>query len=212
MVIFFFYIMCFSVIGVVGYQFKYWLFILWSFFVLIFFGKIFGLLPYVYGVTTKIYFVLFFSLWGWATIVFSSFLSKIFSFVAHFCPAGAPSALGGFLRLVEVVRVGIRPGTLTLRLVANMTTGHILIGLVTLRACNLFFKKIFLGLIVMVFLGLYLLFEIAIRFIQGQVYLMLLKRYSLEHLWSLNFYFLLNKDLFFVFFIFSFVFLFFSFI
>lgn len=73
-------------------------------------------------------------------VIFSSMFTNSFLFFGHFCPSGSPLVLGWFLSLVEVVRVGIRPGTLTLRLVANMTTGHILIGLITLASCGMFFS------------------------------------------------------------------------
>lgn len=112
----------------------------------------------------------------------SSFFRRIQRFVSHFCPGGAPLALGGFLSLVEVVRVGIRPGTLTLRLVAKMTTGHILIGLITLRGCSLFFSGSIFRVMCLVFLLFYLVFEVAICFIQGKVFFMLFQRYTAEHL------------------------------
>lgn len=161
---------------------KIWFFYLWRFFITITFRKLFGLIPYVYGLTTKIYFVLLFSLWGWFSLIFSSLFSKIYSFVRHFCPRGAPIALGGFLRIIEVVSIGIRPGTLTLRLVAKMTTGHILIGLLTLRRCFLFFSNSIFSLLFLFILLFYVLFEVAICIIQGKVYFMLFKRYSVEHL------------------------------
>ena len=111
----------------------------------------------------------------------SSFLKKIISFISHFCPLSCPIVLGGFLRIVEVVRVSIRPGTLTLRLVAKMTTGHILIGLMSLTSRFLIFKKIFLFVVISLFMLGYLIFECAISFIQGNVFFMLFQSYTREH-------------------------------
>ncbi len=79
----------------------------------------------------------------------SSFLNNFVNFISHLCPLGCPLILGRFLRIVEVISVRIRPGTLTLRLVAKMTTGHILISLMALVSSFLFFKKIFLFVIVL---------------------------------------------------------------
>lgn len=157
--------------------------IIWSVFLFILFRKFFGLLPYVYGKTTNFYFVLFFSFWIWGSLIFSSFFIKFKGFIAHFCPEGSPIILAGFLRIIEFVSVGIRPFTLTLRLVAKMTTGHILIGLITLSSRFLFLKsKIFLTLVVLFFLAVYVLFELVICFVQGKVFFMLLSNYSREHL------------------------------
>lgn len=161
---------------------KGWVSFMWRFFLIIMIRNLVGLIPYVYGLTTKIYFVFIFSLWGWFRLIFSSFIYNFFLFIGHLCPLGAPNALGWFLRIVEVVRIRIRPGTLTLRLVAKMTTGHILIGLITLRSCFLFFKKFFLRIFRLIFLLGYVIFEIAICFIQGKVFFMLFQSYTAEHL------------------------------
>lgn len=173
---------CFSGVVIKRQNLKIWVVFMWCFFIFIVFRKIVGLIPYVYGVTTNFYFVLFFSFWGWIRLIFSSFFLNFQRFIAHFCPRGAPNMLGWFLRIVEVVRVRIRPGTLTLRLVAKMTTGHILIGLITLSNCYLFFKNFIVGFFCSLFLLFYILFEVAICYIQGTVFFMLFQSYTLEHL------------------------------
>lgn len=165
-----------------GFSLKGWYISLWGFFFLITLGKLWGLVPYVYGVTTKVYVVLFLALWGWLTIIFSRFFTQPFLFIGHFCPAGSPVILGWFLSLVEVVRVGIRPGTLTLRLVAKMTTGHILIGLITLASCGLLIKFSVIAPFILIILQGYLIFEVFICVIQGNVFYMLLANYTSEHL------------------------------
>jgi len=114
--------------------------------------------------------------------VFSRLITNYYLFIGHFCPAEAPLVLGWFLSLVEVVSVVIRPGTLTLRLVAKMTTGHILIGLITLASCGMIFSGNFLSLFVLLLLQGYLIFEFFICIIQGNVFFMLLANYSSEHL------------------------------
>ena len=155
--------------------------IMWGVFILICSRNLMGLLPYVYGKTTKVYFVLFVSLWVWVRLVVSSAFYNFRGFVSHFCPEGSPLVLGGFLRVVEVVRTGIRPLTLTLRLVAKMITGHILIGLMTLVSRGLFLRGSIVSALVLFFLGSYVLFEVVISLVQGKVFFMLVKRYSGEH-------------------------------
>lgn len=161
---------------------KGWYYWMWGFFLIVMFKNLMGLVPYIYGVTTNIYYVLFLSFWGWIRLIFSSMVYNVVHFIAHFCPLGAPKVLGGFLRIIEVVRVNIRPGTLTLRLVANMTTGHILISLMAISGSFLFFKNFILRVLISFFLLFYLLFEVAICFIQGNVFFMLFQSYTAEHL------------------------------
>ena len=49
--------------------------------------------------------------------------------VAHLAPGGAPAALAPFLVIIETVSILIRPLTLTVRLVANITVGHVVCAL-----------------------------------------------------------------------------------
>ena len=50
--------------------------------------------------------------------------------IAHLAPAGAPAALAPFLVIIERVSIVIRPLTLTVRLVANITVGHVVCALI----------------------------------------------------------------------------------
>ena len=58
-------------------------------------------------------------------------MSRIFSnlnrFRAKFLPEGAPSLLNPFLSVVELVSVLVRPLTLSIRLVANINAGHLVL-------------------------------------------------------------------------------------
>ncbi len=165
-----------------GFSLKGWFSYLWGFFIFITFSNLLGLFPYVYGLTTNVFIVLFLSLWGWLSIVSSRFFTNSSLFIGHFCPAGSPLALRWFLRIVEVIRVVIRPLTLTLRLVAKMTTGHILVGLLTLLVSGLLLNSSGVFFLISPLLQGYLIFEVFICFIQGKVFYMLLMNYSSEHL------------------------------
>jgi F-type H+-transporting ATPase subunit a len=58
-------------------------------------------------------------------------LSRIFtnlgSFRAKFLPEGAPSFLNPFLSVVEFISILVRPLTLSIRLVANINAGHLVL-------------------------------------------------------------------------------------
>ena len=50
-------------------------------------------------------------------------------FLIGFVPEGVPIYLAPFLVLIEIVRVGVRPITLSFRIAANLRTGHVVLGL-----------------------------------------------------------------------------------
>jgi ATP synthase subunit 6 len=100
------------------------------------------------------------------------------SFLAHFQPIGSPAALSPFLCLIELVSRLVRPITLSVRLTANLSTGHILIGLLGLGFVNR-------GLLVIIFVwfvGLfYFIFEMGVCFVQGYIFTLLPTLYLDEH-------------------------------
>jgi len=87
-------------------------------------------------------------------------------------PTGTPIALSQFITLIERVSQIIRPITLSVRLAANITAGHILIALS--RASVIILNHIRLILIVL------LILEIAVAFIQRYVFVVLITIYLRE--------------------------------
>lgn len=93
--------------------------------------------------------------------------------IAHLAPIGAPSMLIPFLVIIETVSILIRPLTLTVRLLANISAGHIVLSIIS-RCLNSFSITIFIILI-----G-YNFFEFFVSFVQAYVFILLLKSYSNE--------------------------------
>lgn len=139
--------------------------------------KLTGLFPYVFGWTSHILIILMFSLILWLTIKISFLIFDKISFFSHLVPQGTPLVLGMFLRIIELIRKFIRPLTLSLRLGINITTGHILLGLIRIIGVQTKFN-IFLIL----FGSFYFLFELFVMFIQAVVFTLLLSQYSEETL------------------------------
>lgn len=100
-----------------------------------------------------------------------------YSFVSHMCPFGSPLVLGWFLRLVEVVRLCLRPVTLSVRLAANMSAGHVVLGLVGGSAAMSGSSLTFLAVVGF----LYFFFELVVCFIQAFVFYLLSVLYFDEH-------------------------------
>nr|ABL09067.1 ATP synthase F0 subunit 6 [Odontoglaja guamensis] len=104
--------------------------ILFSLMMLLVIMNLIGLAPYTYGNTSGIWVAGSFALTIWLLVLVSGWVFKPDSSAAHLTPAGAPMALSPFLVLIETVSVLIRPLTLTVRLIANISAGHIILSLV----------------------------------------------------------------------------------
>lgn len=155
--------------------------ILFGRFVVVLGCKLWGLVPYVFGITTQIVVTLTGGLIIWLRIFVSSFFYSPVSFFAHLTPLGAPVALISPLNLIELVSQLIRPFTLSLRLGIKMTTGHIFIGLLGVRGMVLTFNSYLILSAVFFLLWGYFLFEIGICIIQAFVFRLLRVQYLDEH-------------------------------
>merc|ERR1711942_474967 len=113
-------------------------------------------------------------------IIFSNFiglLPYVFTrFRSHLVPSGTPPALIPFIVLIERVRNIIRPGTLSIRLAANIVAGHLLLTLLGSQGPNIgsFFAFLFLGLYLL------LLLEVGVACIQAYVFTVLSSLYLSE--------------------------------
>lgn len=65
----------------------------------------------------------------WIRAVVYSLKSSMRGFLAHLLPYGSPTILSPFLVVIELLRVSIRPVSLRVRLLANITGGHLIINL-----------------------------------------------------------------------------------
>ena len=93
--------------------------------------------------------------------------------VSGLVPKGAPAFLTPLLLLSEVVRVLVRPVTLTIRLVTNLVAGHLILGLLAVQVLA---HPISLPVLIL-FIGL----EVAVALIQAFVFVLLVSIYAREH-------------------------------
>ena len=152
-------------------------FVLISFFFFIAYSNFFGLYPYVFTGTRHLTISvrLILSLWVGYTLFY--IIKSLNCFLSHLVPSGAPFALMPFMVIIEVVRLFIRPLTLSVRLTANMIAGHMLITLVSSPLVNipiLTFIPVFIALLTLVVL------ELAVSVIQSYVFRTLLSLYVIE--------------------------------
>nr|YP_009318366.1 ATP synthase F0 subunit 6 [Omphalius nigerrimus]AOZ71847.1 ATP synthase subunit 6 [Omphalius nigerrimus] len=153
-----------------------------SLFLMLIFFNLMGLIPYVFSVTSHlaISFSLGFPLW--LSLIISGAVYSPSSSAASLLPGGAPAALNPFLVLVETVSLCVRPITLSIRLVANMSAGHIVLGLIGTYLSSGVFVYSTLAVITLVSIQIfYFMFEIGVALIQAYIFSLLVTLYSDDH-------------------------------
>lgn len=95
----------------------------------------------------------------------------------HLVPQGTPSILIAFIVCIETIRNVIRPGTLAIRLTANIIAGHLLITLLGNTGSSIIDYIVILLLITQIIL---LILECAVAIIQSYVFTVLRTLYSRE--------------------------------
>jgi len=96
---------------------------------------------------------------------------------AHLVPTGTPGALIPVIVIIETVSNVIRPGTLSIRLAANIVAGHLLLTLLGSQGPNA------QGIVLLVLMGrliLLLCLELAVACIQAYVFTILRSLYLNE--------------------------------
>jgi F-type H+-transporting ATPase subunit a len=97
--------------------------------------------------------------------------------LAHLVPLGTPGVLIPFIVLIETVSNVIRPGTLAVRLAANMIAGHLLLVLLGNQGPSITFSLLRVLLVTQILL---LTLERAVAVIQSYVFAVLATLYSRE--------------------------------
>nr|AOY39621.1 ATP synthase F0 subunit 6 [Scolytinae sp. BMNH 1039896] len=148
-----------------------------SLFIMIMLNNFLGLFPYIFTSSSHMNFTLTLSLPLWLSFMIFGWINNTTHMLAHLVPQGAPSLLLPFLVIIETISNVIRPGTLAIRLTANMIAGHLLLTLMgnsgpkmsTYMLSILIFAQILL-----------LVLESAVALIQAYVFSILTTLYSSE--------------------------------
>nr|AFY16849.1 ATP synthase F0 subunit 6 [Longivalvus hyalospilus] len=148
-----------------------------SLFSLILFNNVLGLLPYIFTSTSHMSMTLALSLPLWIAFMLFGWINFSQHMFSHLIPQGTPAILMPFMVCIEMISNIIRPGTLAIRLSANMIAGHLLLTLLgnTGPSLSMFMLNI------LVFTQILLLtLETAVAFIQSYVFAILTTLYSTE--------------------------------
>lgn len=148
------------------------------FFWFIFLNNFIGLFPYIFTASSHISFTLGLALPIWTGHVLYSWFKQPNFMFAHLVPKGTPIPLIRFIVLIELVRSIIRPLTLRIRLIANLTAGHLLLCLLSSRISVSILSPT--AILVLRRLVVLVVLEIAVSLIQAYVFTLLTTLYLEE--------------------------------
>ena len=152
-------------------------FIFISLFSIILFNNFLGLFPYIFTSTSHLTLTLTLALPLWLSFIIYGWINNTQHIFTHLVPQGTPRVLMPFIVCIETIRNIIRPGTLAVRLTANIIAGHLLLTLIGNTGNNLSSLLILYSLISQIAL---LLLEAAVAIIQSYVFAVLSTLYSRE--------------------------------
>nr|YP_010166781.1 ATP synthase F0 subunit 6 [Scarodytes savinensis]QRV62885.1 ATP synthase F0 subunit 6 [Scarodytes savinensis] len=148
-----------------------------SLFSFILFNNFMGLFPYIYTSSSHMSMTLSLALPLWLSFMMFGWINHTQHMFSHLVPQGTPPVLMPFMVCIETISNIIRPGTLAVRLAANMIAGHLLLTL--LGNTGPMMNHMMINLLIITQL-LLLTLEFAVSIIQSYVFAILSTLYSSE--------------------------------
>nr|AML26712.1 ATP synthase F0 subunit 6 [Hydrophilidae sp. BMNH 1274734] len=148
-----------------------------SLFSMIVFNNFLGLFPYIFTSTSHMILTLTLALPLWMSFMIYGWINNTVHMLAHLVPQGTPPILMPFMVCIETISNIIRPGTLAVRLMANMMAGHLLMTLLGNTGASMNLLLINFLIITQILL---LMLESAVAIIQSYVFAVLSTLYSSE--------------------------------
>ncbi|MBE6454284.1 MAG: F0F1 ATP synthase subunit A [Alphaproteobacteria bacterium] len=147
---------------------KYFPFI-FTVFLFVAFGNVLGLFPYAFTFTSHLTAVGSLSLLALALNIFVGIKRKKLGWIRTFLPKGIPAVMAPVIIPIEIVSFLSKPFSLSMRLVANMTVGHIMLKIIAsfVVALGIF------GVVPLLFDCAIVCFEIFISLLQAFIYTVL---------------------------------------
>nr|YP_007627009.1 ATP synthase F0 subunit 6 [Tristira magellanica]AGC22274.1 ATP synthase F0 subunit 6 [Tristira magellanica] len=152
-------------------------FIFISLFIMMMFNNFMGLFPYIFTSTSHLTLTFTIALPMWMSFMLFGWINNINHMFSHLVPQGTPTALMSFMVLIETISNIIRPGTLAVRLTANMIAGHLLLTLLGNSGPSLTINMMSMLIFMQIML---LILESAVAMIQAYVFSILSTLYSSE--------------------------------
>nr|QTC08218.1 ATP synthase F0 subunit 6 [Chauliodes pectinicornis] len=152
-------------------------FIFINLFSMILFNNFLGLFPYIFTSSSHLTMTLTLAFPLWLSFMIYGWINHTQHMFAHLVPQGTPPVLMPFMVCIETISNIIRPGTLAVRLAANMIAGHLLLTLLGNTG-----PSMTMNLLSILIIGqlLLLTLESAVAIIQSYVFAILSTLYSSE--------------------------------
>nr|YP_009350654.1 ATP synthase F0 subunit 6 [Odontotermes minutus]AQP27567.1 ATP synthase F0 subunit 6 [Odontotermes minutus] len=152
-------------------------FILTSLFLMILTNNFLGLFPYIFTSTSHLTLTLTLALPLWVSFMLFGWIKNTNHMFEHLVPQGTPTMLMPFMVIIETISNLIRPGTLAVRLTANMIAGHLLLTLLGNNGPSMSHTMLSILITAQILL---LILEAAVAIIQSYVFAILSTLYSSE--------------------------------
>uniref|UniRef100_A0AAU7YV01 ATP synthase subunit a n=1 Tax=Sinophasma brevipenne TaxID=3127808 RepID=A0AAU7YV01_9NEOP len=146
-------------------------------FTMIMINNLMGLFPYLFTSTSHLTMTLTMALPLWLSFMLFGWMKNTESMFTHLVPTGTPAVLMPFMVCIESISNIIRPGTLSVRLAANMIAGHLILTLLGNTTMSVSMKILPFMLLIQMML---LVLETAVAIIQGYVFAVLSTLYASE--------------------------------
>ena len=147
---------------------------------MIFMGNVLGLFPYSFTFTSQLAPVGAFAVLGLIISMVVGIYHQGLKWFKTFLPAGIPLVIAPIVIPIEIISFLAKPFSLTVRLVMNMVVGHILLKLLA----GFVFMLGVGGVFPLAFVGILILFELGIAFLQAYIYTILTSIYLGEAIHS----------------------------
>nr|YP_010535614.1 ATP synthase F0 subunit 6 [Ornithodoros noorsveldensis]AIZ58702.1 ATP synthase F0 subunit 6 [Ornithodoros noorsveldensis]AIZ58715.1 ATP synthase F0 subunit 6 [Ornithodoros noorsveldensis]UYB78487.1 ATP synthase F0 subunit 6 [Ornithodoros noorsveldensis] len=155
---------------------KKYMFLMISIFWFIMINNFLGLFPYIFTATSHINLSSIMALPLWMTFMIFGWINQTNFMFSHLVPTGTPMMLSMFMVIIETISSLIRPLTLSVRLTANMISGHLLLCLLSNIMQNFPLINMFIFPVMTALLTL----EMAVAIIQSYVFTILISLYLNE--------------------------------
>nr|YP_009667305.1 ATP synthase F0 subunit 6 [Mecistocephalus marmoratus]ARU77308.1 ATP synthase F0 subunit 6 [Mecistocephalus marmoratus] len=148
-----------------------------SLFLFIMLNNVMGLVPYIFTSTSHMLTTLSLALPLWLSFMLFGWITSPNHMFIHLIPQGTPGPLMSFMACIETISNMIRPGTLAIRLAANMIAGHLLMTLLGNQGPSIMLSLLPFLIITQILL---IILESAVAVIQSYVFVVLSVLYSSE--------------------------------
>nr|YP_009740840.1 ATP synthase F0 subunit 6 [Atractomorpha psittacina]YP_010987347.1 ATP synthase F0 subunit 6 [Atractomorpha lata]QID03854.1 ATP synthase F0 subunit 6 [Atractomorpha psittacina]WOL43048.1 ATP synthase F0 subunit 6 [Atractomorpha lata] len=148
-----------------------------SLFIMMMFNNFMGLFPYIFTSTSHMVMTFSIALPMWMSFMLFGWINNTTHMLTHLVPQGTPKLLMPFMVMIETISNIIRPGTLAVRLAANMIAGHMMLTLLGNSGTMIKFNLLSMVIIAQMLL---MMLESAVTLIQAYVFSILSTLYASE--------------------------------